>query len=307
MKILQASCSDVTWKQYLTAFEHWKTFKLIFSVTPPYTIDNVLEFLSWLFNEGKGYSSINTARSALSVYEGKIDNYFIGTHPLVTRFMKGVGRLRPPNSKYNFIWDPSKVLNTISSWGKNDTLSLNVLSKKLAALMALCSSQCVQTLSLISREDIHFVLEDRVEIVVTSRLKTSKPGQVYSMYFNKFHDDTICVLTCLKNYLDRTKQIPNAEMLFVSSRKPYKKVCSQTISKWLKSVLSDSGIDVNVFKSHSYRHASSSKAAQEGVHIDAIYKSAGWSENSRVFANFYNRPIVTSNEIMNSLLSSCRK
>ncbi len=288
-------------------FEQWKKFKSNFSVNYPLSIDNILEFLSWLFNDGKSYSSINTARSALSIYKGKIDNCFIGSHPLVSCFMKGVGRLRPPSSKYNFIWDPSKVLSTISSWGKNETLSLNVLSKKLAALMALCSSQRVQTLSLISRVDIHFVMQDRVDIVVTARLKTSKPGQVYSMNFNKFHDDTVCVFSCLKHYLERTKYICNEEKLFVSSRKPYKKVCSQTISKWLKSVLSDSGIDITVFKSHSFRHASSSKAAEEGVHIDEIYKSAGWSDNSRVFANFYNRPIVTSNEIMNSLLSSCKK
>ncbi|CAL8089054.1 unnamed protein product [Orchesella dallaii] len=307
MKVLQASCSDSTWKQYLNVFNKWQTYRQ--SCGPQFSlkIETVVEFLFMLYEEGKGYSCINTARSALSILLGRFDDYAVGNHPLVTRFMKGIGRLRPPSCKYSLVWDPSNVLLVIASWGCNESLNLKNLSKKLAALLALCSAQRVQTLSAIRRNDIHFVSKDMVQIFIKSRLKTTKPGQAHVMHFSKYHDDKLCLLTCLQHYLSVTGGVPATENLFVSTKLPYKSVSSQTIGNWLRSVLQIAGIDTTVFKSHSFRHASTSKALKEGVHIDEIYKSAGWSEKSRVFASFYKRPIVSCNDFMSRLLSSCKK
>ena len=47
----------------------------------------VLEFLTELFNSGLGYSSINTARGALSSM-GLTLVVSIGRHPLVIRYMR---------------------------------------------------------------------------------------------------------------------------------------------------------------------------------------------------------------------------
>lgn len=63
-----------------------------------------MEFLMTLHSQGLSYSNINTARSALpSVIKlDNCDNF--GTHPLVTRFMKGIYELIKPKPKYNQIW-----------------------------------------------------------------------------------------------------------------------------------------------------------------------------------------------------------
>ena len=71
-------------------------------------------------------------------------------------------------------------------------------------------------------------------------------------------------------------------------------VSSQTISRWLKIVLRKSGI--TEFTGHSTRHAATSKALQEGLTIDAIRNAAGWSERSKTFHFFYNRPIKQTHE-----------
>ena len=53
------------------------------------SLATVLDFLTSLFENGLGYSSINTARSALSALGLMFDNVLVGVHPLVVRFMKG--------------------------------------------------------------------------------------------------------------------------------------------------------------------------------------------------------------------------
>ena len=77
-------------------------------VNPPITI--ALNFLQMLFDEGKSYSDINTACSALSVIVQNEGSTF-GNLPIVTRFMKGIFELRPSFPKYTFIWDIQKVFD----------------------------------------------------------------------------------------------------------------------------------------------------------------------------------------------------
>ena len=61
-------------------------------------------------------------------------------------------------------------------------------------------------------------------------------------------------------------------------------------------MLKESGVDTSIFSAHSTRHASTSKVNNKGVSVDVIKKTAGWSEKSRVFAEFYNQTIVSNDE-----------
>lgn len=267
------------------------------------SIKVILEFLTSLFDEGCSYSTINTARSALSTMIGNVEGESIGSNILVSRLLKGVSRMRPPKCKYNFTWDTSLVLNYLSKMGSYDSLSLRELSKKLAALLALCSGQRVQTLSKIKTNEILFK-EDRVIINISSRLKTSKPGVGTSMKFPRYSQRDLCVASCLQFYLNRTSILRTENELFIQTKKPFKKACSQTISKWLKEILKESGVNTDEFSSHSFRHASTSKAAVNGLSIDKIFEAAGWSGNSKVFASFYNKPIINECEFAKSILES---
>ncbi|KYN15933.1 hypothetical protein ALC57_11826, partial [Trachymyrmex cornetzi] len=48
----------------------------------------------------------------------------------------------------------------------------------------------------------------------------------------------------------------------------------------------------DTFSAHSTRHASTSLAAHKGVSVNLIKRAAGWSGESRVFADFYNKVII---------------
>ena len=61
----------------------------------------------------------------------------MGQHPLVSRLLKGVFNQRPPKPRYEVTWDITKVLNYIDSLGESDSLSFQVLTWKLAMILAL--------------------------------------------------------------------------------------------------------------------------------------------------------------------------
>ena len=52
-------------------------------------IEDVVNFLAHLFNEGYQYHSLNAYRSAIASMHTPIDGVSIGQHPLVTRLLKG--------------------------------------------------------------------------------------------------------------------------------------------------------------------------------------------------------------------------
>ena len=68
---LPASWRSSTQKQYLTYIHKWVKFCNIANLDIFTTeVTYILEFLTGLFNDGIGYSAINTARSALSTFVG---------------------------------------------------------------------------------------------------------------------------------------------------------------------------------------------------------------------------------------------
>ena len=62
------------------------------------------------------------------------------------------------------------------------------------------------------------------------------------------------------------------------------------------------GIDINVYKAHSIRGASTSKVSQF-VPIKEILSVAGWN-NATTFNRFYNRDIQQQRSFSDSLLDS---
>ena len=60
--------------------------------------------------------------------------------------------------------------------------------------------------------------------------------------------------------------------LIISFGKPHKPVSHETISRWIKSELTDAGVDTSVFKAHNCRSTSSSTAKGIGVSLNEIMK-----------------------------------
>jgi hypothetical protein len=90
-----------TQKQYSSYIKRWISFcrkQQIDCVSP--TISQALDFLVELFESGMGYSGINTARSSLSCIIKPINGISFGSHPRVTRYLKGVFESRRTAPRY---------------------------------------------------------------------------------------------------------------------------------------------------------------------------------------------------------------
>ena len=59
-------------------------------------IEDVINFLAYLYKGGYQYRSLNSYRSAISAIHEEVDGYPVGQHPLVTRMLKGAFNERPP-------------------------------------------------------------------------------------------------------------------------------------------------------------------------------------------------------------------
>lgn len=115
----------------------------------------ILDYLTFLYKEGLGYSSLNTARGALSALNIKVDGTLIGRNPLVIRFMRGVFNLRPSMPRYTEVWDVEKVLKTLRGMSPVRSLSLKDLTLKLTMLIALTGAARTNTIHLLDVNSVH--------------------------------------------------------------------------------------------------------------------------------------------------------
>lgn len=159
-----------------------------------------------------------------------------------------------------------------------------MLSKKLATLLALSTGQRVQTLALV---DLNYILfsEFGATVVIRDLIKTSAPNKANPRLIIPFYQEkpSICPAKALSVYMEKTKELrnkPKTNRLFLTFKKPIHNATSQTISRWIKQVLKDSGINIDVFSSHSTRHAATSAARRAGLSVDVIKRAAGLSGHS---------------------------
>jgi len=135
--------------------------------------------------------------------------------------------------------------------------------------------------------------ESGSEFIVNSLLKSSRPGRSSIVFtLPAFpENEKLCAHSTLSPYINRTtsvRQSLNTSKLFISYGKPNKVISTSTLSRWLKDILSIAGIDTSIFKGHSFRGASTSKAVSLGVSLADVLKTADW-RNAGTFAKFYKR------------------
>lgn len=285
-----ASLSENSLKQYDVSLKRWFKFCTengsdLYEASVP----TVIYFLTQQFNSGCQYGTLNSCRGALALILGS----HISVDDRVKRFFKGIYRLCPPLPKYNMTWDTSKVLEALSLWYPNESLTLTKLSKKCVTLLALTTAHRVQTLAKINIKNIESV-SSRISIKIPDLIKTSKARTNQPILYLPYYTEKpeICPVKTLIAYLNKTESLRKNDTLFITFKKPHDTATTQTLSRWIKSTLNDCGIDASVFTAHSTRHAATSRAHQMGVNIDIIRRTAGWSGTSKTFGRFYHRTIV---------------
>lgn len=282
-----------TTKQYRTYIREWTAYcsERNFDPSNP-TLGQALDFLTELVNKGLGYSALNTARSALSCVITPINSVPFGSQPLVIRFMKGVYDMRPSLPRYSVTWDVKTVLQFLATKHPASSLSLKDLTLKLVMLASLLSGQRGQSIQYL---DLSYMTETTssftftiANVVKQSKAGTKQPIVKFEAYTI---DERLCVVTVLREYIQRTAPLRGQNtQLLLSYVKPFGPISRDTVSRWVKTVMQQAGIDTQKFKPHSTRAASSSAAKLKTVPLETILEAAGWSSDC-VFAKYYDKNI----------------
>lgn len=150
----------------------------MFCSEPSYTlhasVNEVLEFLMDLSQQGFGYSALNTAKSALFVLVRTDRDNTVGANSVIVCFMKGVFELRTPLPWYEQTWNISVLLKYFKQRKENSVLSLKKLSYKLCGLLLLVSAQRVKMLHLIRLSCVQMHARG-CTIHLVDKMKTSRP------------------------------------------------------------------------------------------------------------------------------------
>lgn len=207
--------------------------------------------------------------------------------------MKGIFQLHKPEPKYNQIWDASKVLDYLKTLPSDESITLKDLTMKTVMLLLLVTGQRGQFMYLLSLNGIR-IIPGIAYLTLDEHSKTSRPNRTEApVTISEYTpDDRVCPLKSLKLYIEKTEEIRKGEnKLFISFVRPYKAVSRDTISRWTKKVLKNSGIDTQIFSSHSTRAAAASKAKQKDVPLDTILSTIGWA-SAQTFKRFYEKPVM---------------
>ena len=67
-------------------------------------------------------------------------------------------------------------------------------------------------------------------------------------------------------------------------------------SRWIKEILKETGIDVDVSKGHSSSSASTLKACLSGISVDDILSRGSWS-NESMWQKLYHKQVLSKEQL----------
>ena len=148
-----------------------------------------------------------------------------------------------------------------------DKLSLKELTLKSVCLAALVSGQRAQSLHEMDLETSVRTDGMSISFFIKTLTKQTRPGiKTKPICIHQFAPEpALYAYATITKYIEVTSKLRKTSKLWKSFVRPHQEVGRQTISRWLKTTLAMSGIDISIFTAHSTRMASTSKAAAMGV------------------------------------------
>ena len=151
------------------------------------------------------YSSVGTARSALSSVLIMDNGISFWKRPLVQRFMKSIFNLTSALRQFA-VWDPDIILDYLSNLEHG--LLLKDLSEKLVILLCLLSGQRDKAVKALNINDI-LLEKSKCTFFIRRPMKTTKPGFHQSpIVFSEYPSNRkIFIVTTITHYLEITKDL----------------------------------------------------------------------------------------------------
>lgn len=273
-------------------------------------IPMVLEFLQSLLDRGRSPSTLKVYVAAISCHHARVDNGTVGSHSLVSLFLKGAWRLRPPKSPRVPAWDLTLVLQALCRFPFEPLAQaeLKWVAYKTAFLLAITSAKRVGELHALSVSSSCLRWNHDKSSVTLWPNPAFLPKVLCRSYLNQpirltqfnppageagDEPELLCPVRALRTYVAATAGVRLSEQLFVCYSGPNKgsALSKQRLSHWVVDVLIHAHVLANRplppgVRCHSTRSISTSWAALRGVPLETICAAASWSSPS-TFCRFY--------------------
>ena len=147
LDLIMKSWSEGMTKQYAPHLRRWFSLCIENGLQPlNAVVTSGAQFLTQCFRKTScEYSSVNTARSALSSILPAVNGFTFGEQPLIKMLLQGMFKERPIFPRYTVTYDVKHVLYYVKKCSIPTETSSELTSKILATMMCLLSGQRSQT------------------------------------------------------------------------------------------------------------------------------------------------------------------
>ncbi|KAI2647584.1 ORF V: Enzymatic polyprotein [Labeo rohita] len=261
-------------------------------------VGSVLEFLQDRLSAGLSHSTLKVYVAAIAAYHAPLGGLSVGKNPLVTRFLRGALRLRPPVRPRVPSWDLSVVLDALClpPFEPIEEISDCHLSFKTSFLLALSSLKRVGDLQALSVAPsfLDFApglskafLHPRTGYVPKVPSFAPRPVVLQAFCPPPFREpdqqklNCMCPVRALDAYVHRVATWRRSDQLFVcfGPQRRGLPASKQTISRWIVEAIllayESSGLPPPLgVKAHSTRSMAASKSFLAGIPLQDICNAA---------------------------------
>ena len=196
---------------------------------------------------------------------------------------------RPPTKTLPPSWSLNDVLTTLAQppYEPMHNSPLEHLTHKTLFLVAAASARrrsCLQALTLKTgylrwEQDGVRLLPDP-KFLAKNQSMTFTPQEIFLPALGSIstisEDKRWCPVRAIKWYIDRTKPIRQCDRLFILPRSPYTPASKDTISRWIRDLITPHVSDSERARAHDVRGQSTSRAWFSGVPLEEVMKAAAW-------------------------------
>lgn len=165
------------------------------------TIEQVLNFLSNLYDKSVSHSAIVSERRALPIRMTLASCELLNGYPPLMYFITRVYNLKSPAPNLSFKWDVSIIFQYFENCGHNGKLSHKIFTQKFLLFLLFLGGQRVQNLLtfLIDKMIINNIL---VSFVSAQPQKHSRnQSKLNAIEYRAYDKRDLSVVACLKEYL----------------------------------------------------------------------------------------------------------
>ncbi|KAI9494294.1 hypothetical protein BDB00DRAFT_871626 [Zychaea mexicana] len=263
-ELVQASTAR-TYQRAQYLFIHWgRHFKVDLN---RYSVAQLIEFLDLATDTGFAATTILLFKSAVLVFHWDADA--IAAARELRDFLTRLKRKAPPVHMNRPPMDLSPSLDFVQAIPSGPTMTLPLLSKKCAFLLAAAAFLRPSDLHWISLSDCRVTEEGNLLLVIIAPKETRQGRRICKelLVHPLPNDPSSCPVQAYCALMDHPSHVGTSS-LFVNSRDPSAALAATTLSSYLRSVLHLSPSATTGSRLPSIRSAASDKALRTSVSLD---------------------------------------